>query len=118
LANATWIVREPGSGTREASDRWLVPALGQVTVEMELGSNEAVKRAVACGLGLGCLSRHAVADAVTQGSLAELKTPLPVMRRTLAIVVHKGKPLGSAAQGFLTHCMGAVRQGAPRRHTV
>lgn len=112
LASATWIVREPGSGTREASDRWLIPALGQVAVEMELGSNEAVKRAVASGLGLGCLSRHAVAEAVAQGWLAALKTPLPAMRRTLAIVVHKGKPLGSAAQDFLRHC---VDRAKPRQ---
>jgi DNA-binding transcriptional LysR family regulator len=108
LSGATWIVREPGSGTREATDRWLVPALGQVTVEMELGSNEAVKRAVASGLGLGCLSNHAVADALAQGWLVKLRTPLPALRRTLSIVVHKSKPLGSAAQDFLKHCMGAA----------
>ncbi|HET9646062.1 MAG TPA: LysR family transcriptional regulator [Burkholderiaceae bacterium] len=105
LAKATWIVREPGSGTRESSDRWLIPALGQVAVEMELGSNEAVKRAVASGLGLGCLSRRAVAEALAQGSLVLLKTPLPKLKRTLGIVVHKRKPLGSAAQDFLRHCM-------------
>lgn len=109
LAESTWIVRESGSGTREASDRWLIPALGQVTVEMELGSNEAVKRAVASGLGLGCLSRHAVADALAQGWLAALETPLPAMRRALAIVVHKTKPLGSAAQAFVQHCVDAAQ---------
>lgn len=106
LTQAGWIVRERGSGTREASDRWLIPALGEVTVEMELGSNEAVKRSVASGLGLGCLSRLAVAEALERGTLAELRTPLPRMRRTLAIVVHKGKLLGAAAQDFMGYCMG------------
>ncbi len=53
LADATWIVRERGSGTREATDRWLIDSLGRMLVELELGSNEAVKRAVASGLGLG-----------------------------------------------------------------
>ena len=113
LAEAAWIVREPGSGTREASDRWLVPALGRVTVEMELGSNEAVKRAVASGLGLGCLSNHAVADALAQGWLVALKTPLPALRRALAIVVHKAKPLGSAAQDFLHYCADGAKDKAP-----
>lgn len=107
LAAATWIVREPGSGTREASDRWLSAELARVEVELELGSNEAVKRAVASGLGIGCLSSHAVADALRAGWLVELKTPLPPMRRSLAIVVHRTKRLGAAAQGFLRHCLAA-----------
>jgi DNA-binding transcriptional LysR family regulator len=107
LAQATWIVREPGSGTREATDRGLVAALGHVTVEMELGSNEAVKRVVAAGLGLGCLSRHAVADALAEGRLVALKTPLLPMNRSLGIVVHKSKPMGSVARDFMQHCMAA-----------
>lgn len=104
LAEATWVVRESGSGTREATDRWLVPALKHVSVELELGSNEAVKRAVASGLGLGCLSRHAVAHAVAEGWLATLATGLPTLRRALAIVRHRHKPLGAAARDFLAHC--------------
>lgn len=107
LAEASWILREPGSGTRDASDRWLVPNLSQVDVGMELGSNEAVKRAVASGLGLGCLSRHAVADAIASGWLVELRTPLPEMRRALSIVVHRAKQLGGASQAFLEHCLRA-----------
>lgn len=114
LSLATWIVREPGSGTREATDRWLIPALGQVSVEMELGSNEAVKRAVASGLGLGCLSRLAVADAVAKGWLAILPLSLPSLKRTLGIAVHKDKPLGAAAQEFLDHCRAAVGQASRR----
>jgi DNA-binding transcriptional LysR family regulator len=105
LAQASWVLREPGSGTREASDRWLIPHLPQVDVELELGSNEAVKRAVASGLGLGCLSRHAVAHAVASGWLVELKTALPAMRRTLAVVAHRSKQLGSASRAFLDHCL-------------
>lgn len=107
LAEASWILREPGSGTRDASDRWLVPNLSQVDVGLELGSNEAVKRAVASGLGLGCLSRHAVADAVASGWLVELRTPLPELRRALSIVVHRAKQLGGASQAFLAHCLRA-----------
>lgn len=105
LADAVWILREPGSGTREASDRWLIHNLQQVNVDLELGTNEAVKRAVALGLGLGCLSRHTVVDAIKQGWLAEVNAPLPGMRRTLSIVMHRSKKLGSVSQDFLRHCL-------------
>jgi DNA-binding transcriptional LysR family regulator len=113
LGEAFWILRENGSGTREASDRWLIPHLEQVQVDLELGSNEAVKRAVALGLGLGCLSRHAVADAIRQGWLVEVKTPLPELERTLSLVVHRAKQLGSVSQVFLRHCMESGSQAEP-----
>ena len=104
LQQATWVVREAGSGTREASDRWLIQNLSHVLVELELGSNEAIKRAVASGIGLGCLSRLAVRDAIAEGWLVELATSLPPMRRTLSIVLHRSRQLGTAAQGFVQHC--------------
>ena len=107
LQQATWILREAGSGTREAADRWLVQHLSHVDVELELGSNEAIKRAVASGIGLGCLSRLAIRDAVAQGWLVELATSLPPLRRTLSVVVHRSKQLGTAAAGFVRHCFEA-----------
>ena len=106
LREAPWILREPGSGTREAADRWLVPALGRFHIEMELGSNEAVKRAVAAGLGVGLLSVHAVAEAVAAGALTRLQTSLPPMHRALAIVTHRERTPGRALAGFLSHCQG------------
>lgn len=111
LQQATWVLRETGSGTREASDRWLIPHLPQIEVELELGSNEAVKRAVASGIGLGCLSRYAVKEALGQGWLAEVSTSLPAMQRTLAIVVHRSKRLGTAAEDFLRHCVQSGGRG-------
>lgn len=104
LAQASWVLREAGSGTREASDRWLMSELERVQVELELGSNEAVKRAVASGLGLGCLSRVAAKEAIENGRLVELRTCLPRMKRTLFSVTHGGKRIGTAAKSFLEHC--------------
>jgi len=109
LSDASWILRERGSGTREASDRWLISHLSQVDVGLELGSNEAVKRAVASGLGLGSLSRYAVAEALANGWLVEIKTPLPELRRTLSVVVHRSKQLGSASRAFLEFCLRAAK---------
>jgi len=105
LAQAPWILRELGSGTRQAADSWLTEHLGPLRVEFELGSSEAVKRLAAAGAGLACLSRHAVAQALAEGSLVELRTRLPKARRRLAIAVRRGKRLGLATQDFIRHCM-------------
>jgi len=110
LANAAWVLREPGSGTREASDRWLIPQLPDMEVELELSTNEAVKRAVAAGIGLGCLSELAVRDAVKQGWLVQLPTTFATVERSLAVVRHRSKKLGSAAEGFLKHCFNVLRE--------
>lgn len=108
LGDAAWILRERGSGTREVADRWLAGHLEHVAIELELGSNEAVKRAVASGLGLGCLSRHAVEDALRAGWLVELRTALPAMRRAFAVVTHRTKRPGAAGRDFLRHCFAAA----------
>lgn len=112
LRDATWALREPGSGTREAADRWLLEHLGPLKVGFELGSPEAIKRLVAGGAALGCISRHAVATALAQGTLIELKTRLPPAVRRLAIVLHKDKHLGRPTEDFLRLCE-AVERAAP-----
>ncbi len=109
LSAATWILREHGSGTRQATDSWLLEHLDRQQIGFELGSTEAIKRLVAAGAGLGCLSRHAVAQALDAGWLVELRTRLPSAERRLAVAVHRDKVLGRATQAFIGHCM----QGAP-----
>jgi DNA-binding transcriptional LysR family regulator len=105
LAGAGWVLREPGSGTREAADRWLIPHVPEMRVELELNTNEAVKRAVAAGVGLGCLSELAVRDAIQHGWLVQVGTSFPVIGRVLSIARHRSKKLGAAAEGFMRHCM-------------
>lgn len=104
LAEATWALREHGSGTRQVTDAWLVQHLPQVRVGFELGSTEAIKRLVAAGGALGCLSRHAVAQSLEDGHLVALRTRLPAARRRLALVLHRDKRLGRATADFLRHC--------------
>lgn len=105
LAEATWILRELGSGTRQASDSWLLERLGPLQVEFELGSTEAIKRLAAAGAGLACLSRRAVAAELALGSLVALRTRLPAARRRLVIVTRREKRLGRATADFLRHCV-------------
>ncbi len=106
LAAAPWILREPGSGTREAADLWLLENLGPLEVEYELGSTEAIKRLTAAGAGLACLSLHAVTNEIRLGTLVKLSTRLPRSFRRLAIAVRRDKRLGRATQAFVRHCTG------------
>ncbi|VWX61956.1 Uncharacterized HTH-type transcriptional regulator YeiE [Burkholderiales bacterium 8X] len=115
LAQATWVLREHGSGTRQVTDAWLIQNLEQVEVGFELGSTEAIKRVVASSDALGCLSRHAVAQSLVDGHLVELRTRLPVAHRRLATVIHREKRLGRATADFLRHCGASVPRAAPAR---
>lgn len=58
LANEAFIMREPGSGTRRAVQKLFDENDVEVKVKLELGSNEAIKQAIAGGLGISVLSRH------------------------------------------------------------
>ena len=111
LAEQQWILRELGSGTRQASDRWLIEHLGSLSIGFELGSTEAIKRLAAAGAGLACLSRHTVQHELTAGSLVALRTRLPVARRRLAMVVRRDKQLGRATQDFIDHCVAMAPAG-------
>ncbi len=117
LRDAAWALREHGSGTREAADRWLIDHLGVLKVEFELGSPEAIKRLVAAGAALGCLSRHAVANELERGSLVELRTRLPPAVRSLAMVMHRDKRLGRGTSEFVRSCEAGREKPVPMKRT-
>ncbi|MBV8045667.1 MAG: LysR family transcriptional regulator [Paludibacterium sp.] len=99
LAQAEWILRETGSGTRQEVERLLLPRLGAFAVSMEMGDSEAIKHAVAAGLGVSCLPRRVVAGELARGELIELAQPS--MTRTLYLVMHRDKALTRGMARFL-----------------
>lgn len=101
LAAAPWLLREPGSGTREEVERLLLPHLGRFNLVMELGNSEALKRTVAAGLGVSCLARRVVADLLQAGSLVEIRAPLPPLMRRFHRIVHRDKTLTQGLCQFL-----------------
>lgn len=100
LGDATWLVREEGSGTRDAVQTALLPHLGPLKCPLVLGSSEAIRRAVVLGLGISCLSRILVAEQLRTGALVELSTDLPPISRPFHIVVHHERAMNSTFQRF------------------
>ncbi|MGO4763870.1 LysR family transcriptional regulator [Cupriavidus sp. 2KB_3] len=108
LRDADWIVREPGSGTREIIESRLVPALGTLRFALELGNTEAIKRAVMSGFGVSCLSLHVVGDEIARGALVPLRAGLPRVIRPLQLVVHRDKFPTQGLLAFTEYLRGAA----------
>jgi LysR substrate binding domain. len=101
LADQPFILREPGSGIRDAVIRLFDQAGLKPKVKMELGSNEAIKHAVLAGLGLSVLSLHTMSIEGPTGPLALLNVEqFPIMRQWF-LVHPKGRPLSLVGQSFL-----------------
>jgi DNA-binding transcriptional LysR family regulator len=105
LGDAQWLLREPGSGTREAVEHALLPHLRRIRSQMTLGSSEAIKYCAAAGLGLSCLSRHVVQDLVAAKRLTVLPTQLPRLTRRLALIYPETKVLSDALRRFVDYCV-------------
>jgi DNA-binding transcriptional LysR family regulator len=101
ISGEPFIMREPGSGIRDAVMR-LFEAKGLLpNVRMELGSNEAIKYSIAGGLGVSVLSLHTLTLDSSDGPVVLLDVEgFPIMR-SWNIVHPKGKELSLAAQAFL-----------------
>ncbi|MFQ5839814.1 MAG: selenium metabolism-associated LysR family transcriptional regulator [Candidatus Methylomirabilales bacterium] len=109
LTEETFIVREPGSGTREILDEELTRLHVRLARAMELPSTEAIKRAVAANLGIAVVSKYAITLEIMTGRLCALEVKELNLRRQLYVIYHEDRPLKRVAQQFLT----LVRQTAP-----
>jgi DNA-binding transcriptional LysR family regulator len=69
LAGHTLLVRERGSSTRAVAERYLAKAGYRPAKRWELDSNEAIKRSVQAGLGIGFVSKLVVEDELARGDL-------------------------------------------------
>jgi len=100
LQEETFLVRESGSGTRIAMERFFNERGMRLKTGMEVGSNEAIKQSVQAGLGLGLLSRATIEQELALKRLAVLDVAdFPIMRHWY--VVHRlGKRLSAAAETF------------------
>ncbi len=105
LMQAKWILRETGSGTRQAFDYAMHGILSHLQVELELQHTEAIKRAVESGMGLGCLSRITLQDAFKRGTLVPLSIPQRDFRRQFYLILHKQKYRSAGIQNWIELCL-------------
>lgn len=106
LEEEVFLVREPGSGTRSAMERFFRDHRLKLKAGMEIKSLEAVKQSVQAGLGLGLLPKDAIGMELDQGRLVELDVVgFPIVRHWY-VVHRKGKPLPPAALAFRTFLLG------------
>lgn len=103
LAQEQFIAREPGSGTRIASEKFLASHRIKPRIRMQLGNNEAVKWTVAAGLGIAVVSRHALMMEPMQDQLAVLDVQGFPIRCSWYVVYPAGKKLSVVAQTFFEY---------------
>ena len=105
LDKQPFIMREQGSGTRDAILKMLEEHNISVKVKLELGSNEAIKQAIAGGLGISILSEHCLISERILGELTILDFEnFPIKRRWF--VCHlAGKKLSVIAETFLNYLL-------------
>ncbi len=100
LQQETFIMREHGSGTRIAMERFFKQNGYSISSVMEMSSNEAINQAVEAGLGLGIVSRHTLELELALGRLEILDIKsFPIMRHWY-LVHRKGKRLTALMAAF------------------
>ncbi len=129
LAGETFLVREPGSGTRSSMERFFAAHAFEPRIGGVMNSNETIKQAVMAGMGLAFLSRHTIGLELATGRIAILDVAgLPLMRRWY-VVRRAGRFLSPASTAFVEfvvatgpallgelHPRPAVTTRAPRAH--
>lgn len=104
LLSADWIIREQGSGTRQAFDRAMTGILSNLKLRLELQHTEGIKRAVEAGLGIGCLSKITLEEAFKRGSLVALACPHRNWTRKFYFILHRQKFLSHGVRSWMEHC--------------
>ncbi len=100
LQQQTFVVRELGSGTRTAMQRFFAEHNLSITSSMEMNENEAIKQAVQAGMGLGIVSRHTIELELETKRLLILDVEdFPIMRHWY-LVHRKEKRLSPITRAF------------------
>ncbi len=100
LAEETFVMREEGSGTRLAMERFFSDHRLKIHRGMQMTRNEAIKQGVRAGMGLGVVSAHTIELEVETGRLIVLNVADFPIQRHWYMVYRKDKRLSPAAMAF------------------
>ena len=100
LGEEIFIMREEGSGTRLAMERYFSEQSITISTGMQMTRNEAIKQAVRAGMGLGVVSSHTIELEVETGRLVVLDVVGFPIQRNWYMVYRKGKRLSPPARAF------------------
>jgi len=113
LAAETFVVREPGSGTRIAMERFFDTQGLRLRLGMEMTRNETIKQAVRAGLGLSVVSLHTIELELETRRLRVLDVEgFPLLRKWY-LVYRKGKRLSPLAEAFKQFVMNEMNDHGP-----
>ncbi|HAC65991.1 MAG TPA: LysR family transcriptional regulator [Cyanothece sp. UBA12306] len=105
LDGEPFIMREYGSGTRQAVQNLFAKYKVSVRVRLELGSNEAIKQAIAGELGISVLSQHTLISEGKESDLTVLDVEHFPIKRRWYVAYLGGKQLSVIAQAFLNYLL-------------
>jgi DNA-binding transcriptional LysR family regulator len=118
IAKETFIVREPGSGTRLAMQQFFEQLQLRCNVGMEMASNETIKQAVMAGMGVSFISRHTIELEIQTNRLAILDVRgTPVIRQWHVAHLAK-KRLSPTASAFKEFVLTQGRELLQSRHEM
>jgi DNA-binding transcriptional LysR family regulator len=100
LSQEPFIMREPGSETRDEIERYLAQRGITLAVSMVIDSNEAIKQAVQAGLGVAIVPLHSVSLEVKTKHLTVLDVEEMLLQRSWFLVYRKGKRFSRVAEAF------------------
>ncbi|SQD78187.1 LysR substrate-binding domain-containing protein [Moritella yayanosii] len=100
LSDNTWVLREPGSGSRAFFESHIAPSVSQWQLAYELNSIEAQLNFVAAGLGLACVSKFSATHALANDRVRILQLDNK-LERQYKIIMHKQKYKSELISAFI-----------------
>ena len=110
FSQTSLIMREQGSGTRLATERFFELHDLNPQIRLSLGSNEAIIQAVAGGMGYSIISTHALASLLTDSHIVKLKVDSFPIKSQWSIVTCRGKKLSPIATIFRDYLRNAAKE--------